>query len=107
MQDFSEDAFAEQFSEVASAAVQQILRHQDAVKFLLWMREQAPRRFPRFFSGLPDEDAQRAVTTLLGRALWNATNSSSCSRIASSTSAGTWSSTVPETSTSAWFWTAS
>ncbi len=65
------DAFTSVFPALASASVQEILRHQDASSFLAWMREKAPEEFPELFTLGDDDSERRAIALALGRALWN------------------------------------
>lgn len=71
------DASMTQFLQVA---VEQILEHQDAERFLAWVRQEALIDFPELFGGEPDlfaeeDEPQRleAAALAMGRALWNAT----------------------------------
>lgn len=54
-----------------SEAIAEILRTEDSAAFLAWMHAEAPQRIPEVFAGLQHEQARRAFTTELGRALWN------------------------------------
>lgn len=54
-------------------ATAEILSHQDAQRFLAWMVEHAAGYLGAALAESPDEGAQRAIATVLGRGIWNAT----------------------------------
>lgn len=56
------------------AAVAEILRHEDHGRFMLWLRDNISRYFIAELPGQTDTAAMlRAMATLLGQAIWNAT----------------------------------
>lgn len=58
--------------ELVRDATEEILRHQDERRFFAWMLEHAPG-YLGALDETPEERAQRAIATVLGRGIWNAT----------------------------------
>src|SRR5512145_809818 len=54
-------------------ATAEILVHQDAQRFFAWMVEHAAGYLRPALDEAPDEGVQRAIATVLGRGIWNAT----------------------------------
>jgi hypothetical protein len=54
-------------------ATAEILSHQDAQRFLAWMVKHAAGYLGAALAESPDDGAQRAIATVLGRGIWNAT----------------------------------
>ncbi len=64
--------FPDPFDYLTADAVRHMLRHQDAEKFLVWMRQEAPKLHPGVFARVPDVVLWPSFATSLGTGLWNA-----------------------------------
>ena len=66
-------AAIEAWSRFLNEAVDEILRHEDADRFLVWVRAQVPARQSEMFPpDMPPEMTERGAT-MMGRQIWNAT----------------------------------